>query len=144
MTRQTSFVYIISDRTESADSDTYSVSSVNNAHMELTSVTSMNSTIQHLYCLLYSSGAHYKNISCTNKQQQPTALNNPTTIKTNQLFNNSNHINILFNNPTCKDLTTTRKPPNLQPNSLHNKETATNQQPRKPNNLQKKPSQHFP
>ena len=62
MTRQTSFVYIISDRTESADSDTYSVSSVNNAHMELTSVTSMNSTIQHLYCLLYSSGAHYKNI----------------------------------------------------------------------------------
>ena len=76
--------------------------------------------------------------------QLPTPCHKPTTIKTNQLFNNSNHINILFNNPTCKDLTTTRKPPNLQPNSLHNKETATNQQPRKPNNLQKKPSQHFP
>ena len=56
----------------SADNDTYAVSSVNNAqYMGLTSVTSMNSTIQHLYCLLYSSAAaHYKNISCPNKQQQ--------------------------------------------------------------------------
>ena len=37
--------------------------------------------------------------------QQPTAPNNPTTIKTRQPFNNSNYINIFFNNPTCKDLT---------------------------------------